>query len=355
MVKHFLTEQNVRIGGRTEVVGDRLFLGQSGSFVEFSGCLSEASISVFAIEDEVSELYNAYLGIFLDGREKPEAVLEIQPGESQVRIFRENAPRMVTIRVVKLTESQYAKVALNAVYADGEITPTQALERKLLFVGDSITAGSGSVCVTGEEEYTTASEDVTIAYPWVAARKLNAECGVLCMSGGGLISRWIPPEADEPLTNVLMPDLIPYADKLLDQRLGKEPQLWDDARFQPDVVTVNLGTNDSSYTRGIASREAAFREVYCRLLRELNRRYPRAKLLVLYGLMDRTLEPSVIQAAEQCAGEGLPVTFRELPQMDPADGVGIQGHPTVRTHAKMAGLVAGWIRGLTGWDETGVD
>ena len=48
---------------------------------------------------------------------------------------------------------------------DGNIKPTEPKERKLLFIGDSITAGYG---VNGEQSdtvFTTKTEDVTKAYP----------------------------------------------------------------------------------------------------------------------------------------------------------------------------------------------
>ncbi len=55
--------------------------------------------------------------------------------------------------------------------------------------------------------FTTKTEDVTKAYPYLIAKEVSADPWYVCWSGGGIISRWIPPETELPLTDILMPEL----------------------------------------------------------------------------------------------------------------------------------------------------
>lgn len=344
-------ENKIRVSGRTERFENVLYLCQNGSFLGFSGCISFAELSLRSIATDPSGMFNAYLGIFLDGQERPSQVLEIQPGDSVIPLFQAESPREITIRVVKLTEAQYGQVGVRELRTDGAVSPTAAPKRKLLFIGDSISAGSGVVYQTGDEPFTTGSQDATLAYPWLTARALNAQCHIVAMSGGGLTSRWIPPEAEEPLRDVLMPQMVTDTDLFLDQSLNKPLEPWTPSRFQPDVICVNLGTNDVSYTRGIPERERAFRDAYRALLERLAADYPHSQILSVYGLMEQSLLPHVRDAVRECQNAGIPVSFLALPLQSPADGMGLQDHPSPITHQKAASHVTARLREITGWKE----
>ena len=128
-----------------------------------------------------------------------------------------------------------------------------------MFIGDSITAGYG---VNGEQSdtvFTTKTEDVTKAYPYLTAKEVSADPWYVCWSGGGIISRWIPPETELPLTDILMPELF---------ETGK------DLDFIPGLISINLGTNDASYTRDDEGRKEKFGARYLAFVRRISEVYP---------------------------------------------------------------------------------
>lgn len=143
-------------------------------------------------------------------------------------------------------------------------------------------------------------------------------------------------EEEAPLTDILMPEVF--------EKSSSEV-------FVPEVIAVNLGTNDASYTRGDATKEAAFTEHYAAFVKKLAKRYPDAYILLLYGLMETTLTEAVKKAEEQCRKDGVKCSFTELPLSDKQDGYGTGEHPSAITHKKTALVAARAIAQVTGWKE----
>ena len=205
-----------------------------------------------------------------------------------------------------------------------------------MFIGDSITAGCG---VNGEQSdtvFTTKTEDVTKAYPYLTAKEVSADPWYVCWSGGGIISRWIPPETELPLTDILMPELF---------ETGK------DLDFIPGLISINLGTNDASYTRDDEGRKEKFGARYLAFVRRISEVYPDTPILLQYGLMERTLLPAIQTVAEECSRQGVKCYFLELPLMNKNDGMGTGDHPSVMTHKKTAHILKEKILELMDWKE----
>ncbi len=103
---------------------------------------------------------------------------------------------------------------------------------KLEFIGDSITCGDAINQVNGQNV-----EDGTLTYAAFTAYRLGADINVMSISGNGCICCLF----GTPLLD--LPDQYLYTDNLA--KTSREAlKEWDFARYQPDVVVVNLGTND---------------------------------------------------------------------------------------------------------------
>lgn len=103
---------------------------------------------------------------------------------------------------------------------------------KLEFIGDSITCGDAINRVNGQNV-----EDGTLTYAAFTASLLSADINVMSISGNGCICCLF----GTPLLD--LPDQYLFTDNLA--KPSKEAlKKWDFARYQPDVVVVNLGTND---------------------------------------------------------------------------------------------------------------
>lgn len=146
--------------------------------------------------------------------------------------------------------------------AGGELlAPPAEPTRRIEIIGDSISVGSG---VEGPSPECT-QDDYTnnyLAYGSIAARALGADLHTSAYSGIGVYRSY----NNDPT----MPTRYGFA-------LTQEQVAWDFAKFTPDVVVVNLGTNDySSGDPGVAYRDA-----YIDFAGEVHTTYPDAKLLLV--------------------------------------------------------------------------
>ena len=102
---------------------------------------------------------------------------------------------------------------------------------KLEFIGDSITCGDNINQVDGK-----GVEDGTLTYAAYTAHKMDADINVMSISGNGCICCLF----GTPLFD--LPDQYLFTSNLAKGSVGTDN--WDFSKYQPDVVVVNLGTND---------------------------------------------------------------------------------------------------------------
>lgn len=334
MQKYKLWECGVRVCGKVVETDAGIELVHSGSFIEFCGEVSKVSMKIMGNAKDSD--FAAYLGVFLNENDIPEKIWKIKNGLHHYEICWTSEKKNTIIKIMKLTETQYGEVQINSVDTDGNIKPTEPKERKLLFIGDSITAGYGVNDERSDSVFTTKTEDVTKAYPYLTAKKVSADPWYICWSGGGIISRWISPETELPLTDILMPELF---------EAGK------DLDFIPDLISINLGTNDASYTRDDTSRKEEFAARYLTFVQRISAVYPNAYILLQYGLMERTLLPVIQAVAEECSRQGVKCSFLQLPLMNKKDGMGTGEHPSAVTHKKTADILKDKILEIMDWKE----
>ncbi len=343
---NLLERNEIRTFGITEKEEKGLRLCWSASGIEFTTSAKEIVIEMEGESKGREE--DAFFAVFVNG-ERMQYKVQVFPGEKECVLYPESTEGEVSIRLLKLTEEQYGKVWISGIRLDGRvwISPdsfSDTVEEKgaqggravqsgnmkqkphFLFIGDSITAGYGVDGVNGESAFCTEEEDVIKTFAYKTAEKLGAEKTIICFSGNGVLSRWIPAEENQPLTEQILPEIFPYEE--VKRCIASTKQKGE---CDPDYIVINLGTNDASYTRRIPEREEAFAEKYRAFVKRLQEAFPDSPLLLLYGVMEQTLMERVKEVAEQCK-----VEFLALPLQAPEDGMGAAEHPSERTQEKMA-------------------
>lgn len=343
-------QEQVRLLGLTSRKEEALMLDWSASGAAFRTRAGHVEMELYA--DDRAEEETAYLSIFIKKNFRPEfqkKKIKLRAGVHSYPVLESDDNREADIFIVKSTEEQYMRVGIIRITADALMTPLPEPKHRILFIGDSLTAGFG-VDGTPQSAFTTADEDVTKAYSFLTAQTLGADSLIVASSGNGVCSRWIPPEQDTPVTEGLIPEIFPYA------RMGN-----------PDLIVCNLGTNDASFTRGVYRREETFIRNYSAFIRKLRLYIPKAEIMLVYGWMEETLSEAVRQVASVCdvwyfrippngisvepeimdraeAGRSLPGGCRET-----AGIYGSAGHPGVISHRRTAALLADEIRKRMRW------
>ena len=115
-------------------------------------------------------------------------------------------------------------------------------------------------------------------------------------------------------------------------------QPWDFSAFRPDVVVINLGTNDQSFTGSSAERREEFTASYAEFLKTVRKHNPSALIMAVYGVMGDDLYPCVEEAVRRYSeetGDAHIQTLRLRPQ-DGSTGYVADWHPTEATQEQAA-------------------
>lgn len=217
-------------------------------------------------------------------------------------------------------------------------------DRRIEFIGNSITCGYGSESMNPNERFSFQTENHYIGFAQRAARALDAQAYVVARSGIGVYRNYGGPREGTPKNN--MPAQYEYT--LYEDKSEK----WDFSAYRPQVICVNLGTNDMSTNNYDVDR---LRKGYTDFLAMVRKNNPDAKIVFLcgsmlvgkeLGIVINTLDEVVAKANKQ--GDANVFRFNFSPQNGDL-GYGADWHPSRWQHEKMAGELVPFLRQLMGW------
>lgn len=336
-------DPRIRVMGRHRVTDDgAVDFGAAGvTFgVRFRGTRLEARL-----DDAFRDGGHNWFTVVVDDGEPVR--FRTRPGQHVYTLASGLADGEHTLWLSKATEGQNGPNRLVAVEG-AEILPAAPLpERRIEFVGDSITAGYG---VDAAPVACGAGTWYDPTHAWQAygprlARRLGAQWMLSAVSGMGMHRNW----------NSLSPVMPDVYDGLYLEYATDNPA-WDPARYRPDLVVVALGTNDFSAGGGETPRPAldgeAFVADYVGFLERVRRQYPEPPILLLNSPVfegeqrDRLagyLREIAARRAE--AGDAAVSTFSYAGRY--VDGC--DGHPGMAGQRAMADELEPVLRSLTGW------
>lgn len=238
---------------------------------------------------------------------------------------------------------------------DKKLVETPALpSRKIEFIGNSITCGYGNEGLKKEEGFDYATENHYYSYASITARNLEAQHWVVARSGIGAYRNFAGPKTGNPESNMLAQyEYVGFAWK---PDLRKEAtflsEKWDFSRYQPDVVCINLGTNDLSTPNYDLQ---LLKQNYQKLLKTVRQHNPKAKIVFLTGTMlyNKELELQK-QLLNEVAAEAKNAGDQEVYRFDMApiagnEWYGNDWHPNIYQDEKMAGELTAYLRSLMNW------
>lgn len=345
--------------GRTfrEPKEDILYFNWSGSTAEFSFSGTQLTVSFRAdcgyemegMPDDPDAPKRAtwpWVGVFLDDMLTPIRKFQVSSPNETWLLHQSGEPETHRIRLTKLTENSKTFLGISAFTAEGVFLPMQKQPRKRMeIVGDSITCGYGNLVKDPNRHFYSADEDGWQTYGPMAARALRMEYSCVSISGITAVKHpgW---HAD-----YAMCELYKYTDRVQQDKLGMEPQLWDFEKNHNDYVVVNLGTNDCYAILFCpeAGELEKFQDAYTAFLEEIRRvNGADTQIICALGTMNYYLYHDIAEAVQRyCQRTGdQKVHLLRLRPMHPFDGAGADGHPSLDTHQKMAQELANFIRKL---------
>ncbi len=318
----------------------------SGFEFDFTGTKIEAEL-VSSAEHVKDCNAQAWIAVFINDDEVPVKKFPLDKVKGWYTLFDSEKSVSCRIKVLKITEVQFGRAGVTRLRSCGgsHITATEAKTLKIEFIGDSITCGYGNEAEKPEDGFKTYQENGWEAFAAKTARKLKAEFNCVCYSGIGVYSSYAG--EDKINNSILMPMLYNYADRLVEQNAGKTSYTeWDFTKYVPDLIVINLGTNDGTYVRYDKKRKKNFRQAYVEFLRQV--RYKNGytpKILCTLGSMDTYLFDEILAAVEehklQTGDESIDAMKFNL-QLE-EDGIGGSFHPSTLTHEKMSNKLFEWL------------
>lgn len=274
-----------------------------------------------------------YFTVVVDGAVQP--TLATGGGMQDYVVAAGLAPGEHTVELYRRTEGSFGPTVINEVIIEGELLAPPPVARRMEIIGDSITAGYGNEGVS-PCSFSAETENHYLTYGAVAARTVGAELHTVAWSGKGIVYNY-GDDTNEPLP------------ELYDRTLATDGASWSFA-WQPDVVAINLGTNDFSTDNDPPGE--LYTSTYVELLGHLRDVYPQAFILVLQPTLFGA-EADMVQGyledivAERQADGDMAVAYADVNVE--WIGSGCDGHPTVATHEGMGGRLAEELSLHVGW------
>ncbi|MCA9596308.1 MAG: endo-1,4-beta-glucanase [Myxococcales bacterium] len=322
----------VRFVGRTddsETGVVKMAWSGSGILFRFDG--TEASVTL----DDPAGFWT----VLVDGAEQPR--LETQKGEQKYVVATGLAAGEHEVRMYRRTEASFGATRYLGVDLGGGmlLPPPPPAAHRIEVIGDSITCGYGN---EGADQYCNFSADTEnhyITYGAIAARNLNAEVVTVAWSGKGVIFNY-GTDTNEPMPE-LYERILPYS----------STPAWDFSKWQPEVVVINLGTND--YSTGGDPTDKQFTDAYVAFLENIRQKNPNALILAMVPTLLSGTDLSTAQknveaavAARKSAGDSNVYSYFMSVTMD---GWGCDWHPSAKTHAAMGASLTQELKTRLGW------
>jgi len=153
------------------------------------------------------------------------------------------------------------------------LEPSPLPERKIEFIGNSITCGYGVESIEMTDPFEDETENHWLTYANIVSDSLQAQHTSISRSGIGVYRNYDGPKTGTPEN---MPWQYEYT------LFNKHDEKWDFSKYQPQLVCINLGTNDlSTNNYDITLYEKNYR-MFLTMVRE---KYPEAKIVLMTGPM----------------------------------------------------------------------
>jgi lysophospholipase L1-like esterase len=362
-------DPNIQYTGRIDFTNPkypRFALGATYITARFNG----VGVSVVLKDEHRYGKWRNYYDAIVDGT----VVKKIRPDDDVTLIKYEIANDLPygehVVTIVKRTEPNVGVGYFGGFEIAGTIdTPPPRPARKMLFFGDSITAGSGIEVPDGDpgcsaDEWGQPVMNADLAYGAIAARTLEADYHVLGVSGIGLVRNYNsdPAKGDTrnmyEVQNLMFPEPDPRP----------STALWPAADYQPDAIVVALGTNDFSPGPLNADNTpadgraimpvATYVANYIPFVRNLRVSYPTARVFLMSSPMlvdgwptpsynsKSDLETSLAMTEAQLVAGGDALVHKVLVSKV---GGGCGTHPNVAGHAMTASELVAAVKPAMGW------
>lgn len=240
-----------------------------------------------------------------------------------------------SIRLTRVNESTAGVTSfVSDPQTDGKLLTPVAAQKRLLVIGDSITAGYGVEGASASCHYTLDTSNQQLTYAALAANALGADLHAIAWSG---IGAWRSYGEKTPTNPTI---LTRYPRALADDAASQ----WNNAQYTPDAILINIGTND--YWDGAVTDD--YRQGMAKLIAKVQNDYAgKPVYLIVSPMLTDKKHEAQKQVLNSLAGAKTKVL--DLGESTGAEGYGCDYHPNKITHARLGKALEGALKTELRW------
>lgn len=328
----------IRIVGRTEKLPDGALR------FDWSGIYAETLLDGRALSLRLGDTRKSQFDIFVDGRHT--AKVKIQSPDTTI-VIAENLPRgQHSIAIRKATEGEVGATTFYSFILPkgGTLKAAQPRKRHIEIIGNSLSAGYGTEGKHAREPYSTETVNCNLAYSTIVPRYFDADYTILAHSGRGMVRNY---------GDSVRASAVTMRDKFLQVLDMDTLSRWNfEGSYRPDLVIINLGSNDFSTEPNPYRSE--FVSAYVDFIRTIRQKYGEGIHILCFipYSMDTPSDQYVREAVEAV---NLPtVKYLRMPvnALNETTDRGSNWHPNYQGQRKMAMYLIPFISTMMDWPLT---
>lgn len=325
----------VRYFGRTSI-------DSTGSVsFDWVGTYFETQFSGGLISIKLSETGTSYYNVFVDG--KLHRVVKACGQDTLINFVSGVNNKFHSLRIQKRTEGEFGRTTIHGFHlaSSGQLqTLPDTRTRHIEYIGNSLTCGYGTEGKDKNEPFKLETENCNYSYSTIVSRYFNADYTLIAHSGRGAVRNY---------GDSVRVSAITMKDKMLQTFDEDAETRWDFSKYTPDLVVINLGTNDFSLEPQPYKSE--FVKAYTQILKQLRKGYGDIPILCIYSC---TIPAPVYSFYEAALAE-MNDPHIHLLQLDKGllngdSDLGAVMHPNYSGHRKIAMHIIPYISSITGWN-----
>ena len=321
----------------------RVIKGHDGSVsFDWSGTYAELKFTGGFLAIRVSDSRKSYYNIFINGQRVN--VVSTFGKDSVIVLAAGLKGRYNTAYIQKRSEGEQGKTTIHSIILAGKgdiLGYNPGRTRHIEFIGNSLTVGFGTEGKSKDEKFKAETENCDLAFGAIISRYFDADYTLIAHSGWGAARNY---------GDSLRVSRISMKDKML-QTFDMEPsQLWNFKDYRPDIVVINLGSNDFS-TKPHPLKEE-FLGCYSIIIDRLRDKYGDVSILCVAPNRGPAFE-YLQEFVKVRADKKLFFTAYLQGVYNGDSDLGSVGHPNYNGQQKMAMTLIPYISTATGWPLTG--
>lgn len=327
-------DKNVSYVGRTEIQSD-------GSVTfDWTGTYLRTRLSGGELSIKISDTGINYYNVFVDSL--LHKVVKVSGKDTLINFVSDIDKGIHCILIQKRTEGEWGKTSIHQfVLPDGgELAKeTNHPSKHIEFIGNSLTCGYGVEGKDRNEPYKAETENCDLSYATIIARYFNADYTLIAHSGRGVVRNY---------GDSVRVSAVTMKDRMLNRFDMDLDKKWDFKTCKPDMVVINLGSND--FSTGLYPLEDEFIHAYMLLINRLRTNYGDVPILCISpAIAQRQIVQYMERMRKDLNDKKVYLAVLSEGLCDPATDLGAAWHPNYKGQTKMAMTLIPYISTITGW------